>query len=111
MAIRDPARLRQGAGPVLADRVRLAGPRSADESVSSVPHHPRWGERALHPRALARAARAPIAVDPRLARVDRRVPQNHRALGRFSISWRRTARCLRSRHPVHSWLWLLWADI
>ena len=52
----------QGAGRVLAHRLRLARARGAAERVSAVHHRDRRAERPLPARPLARAGRAPLIL-------------------------------------------------
>ncbi len=59
------------------------------EQVPAVHHRDRRAERPLPARPLARAGRAAADPHPRLARLDRGVPERHRPADRPQRTWRR----------------------
>ncbi len=102
-----PARLRPGRVHVLGRRVRLAGPGGGAQPVRPVHHHDRRPRRALHPRPLAARGCAAAADHPRLARLDRRVPQGHRAADEPDGVRRRCGRRVPRRRTVAAGLRVL----
>ncbi len=86
---RGAAGVPEGAGRVLAHRLRLAGGRGAAERVPAVRHRDRRRERALPARPVARTGRDAADPDARLARHGRRVPRRHRAADRSRRARRR----------------------
>ena len=90
LARRAPRRRRLRRQPVvrplarrpLAERLRLARGRGPDQRLPAVHDRDRRPARPLPPRPLARAGRAAAHRDPRLARIDRRVPRHHRPADR-----------------------------
>src|SRR5215208_7194541 len=77
LELRGPARLPEGAGRVLADGLRLARPGGEAERLSPVHDRDRQADDPLPARPLPRTRRAAADYDPRLARLDRGVHEDH----------------------------------
>ena len=101
------AGLHAGAVPLLGRWLRLACARGAAEPLRAVHDAHRRRRHPLHPRALQACRCAAAGDEPRLAGLDRRVPQGHRAADRPHRAWRRCGRCLPPGVPVAAGLWLL----
>ena len=92
---RDGRRLEPGCsaclGPrhlsLLGRRVRLARSRSPAESLRPVRHAHRWARHPLRASAVATSRGKTVGHHSRLARLDRRVPQGHRAVDQPDSTW------------------------
>ena len=73
------ARMDTGHVRLLGGRLRLAGREAATQPLRPVHHQPRRARHPLRPHALAPPRGAAAGDHARLAGVDRRVPQGHRA--------------------------------
>jgi len=94
-----PAGDHAGAGPPLGDRTRLAQVRGEIERPTAVHHRDRRRGRPLHPRSFQAPERAAGNRHPRLARLDHRAAQDHRAADQPNGPWRRRGGRLRRGHP------------
>ncbi len=93
---------RDDAGPraLLGERVRLAPLRSQAQQPAELPHRDRRAGHPLHPRALKARGRASSRRHARLARLDRRAAEDHRATDRSHVARRERGRRVPSRDPV-----------
>ena len=89
-----------GAGHVLGDRLRLARVRGALRGPAALRHRDRRRRHPLHPRSLEARGRAAADRHARLARLDGRAAQDHRAAHRSHGPRRERGGRLPSRHPV-----------
>ena len=89
-----------GAGRLLGDRLRLAHVRGPLRGLPALRHRDRRRRHPLHPRPLEARGRPAPDRDPRLARLDDRAAQDHRAADRSDRSRRERGGRLRPRHPV-----------
>ena len=78
----DPVGIRAGGVPVLARRLRLAAMRGGTQRPSQLPRRDRRARHPLPARPLAARRRHAAGAHPRLAGLDRRVPEGDRAAHR-----------------------------
>ena len=100
LVARRAARLPRGPLPLLGRELRLADERAALERAAAVPHDDRRPRDPLSPCPLTACGRAAPRDHPRLAGVDRRVPQGHRSARRPAAPRRRCRRRLPRGLPV-----------
>ena len=84
--------------------------RRAEAQIFSYPelrHQHRRARHPLHPREVEAPERAAGDHHPRLARIDHRAVEDHRAADRSDRAWRDRGRRVRRRDPVAPGLWLL----
>ena len=92
---------------LLGDRARLAQVRGEDQRGAELPHRDRWARHPLPSRSLQARQRAADDRHPRLAWLDHRADEDHRAADQPHRAWRDGGRCLSSRDPVSAGLRLL----
>ncbi len=104
---RRPARDHQEARRPLGEALRLAQDRSEAQLLPAVRHQHRRAGHPFHPCSLEAKKRAADHHHPRLAGLDHRAAEDHRAADRSDRPWRQRRGRVRRRDPVAARLWLL----
>ena len=102
-AARDDAEARA----VLGDGLRLAQVRGEAERPAAVHYRDRWAGYPLHPRPLTTRRRAAAHRQSRMARLDHRAAEDHRATDRSHGPWRECSGRVPRCHPVDARLRVL----
>ena len=95
---------------LLGDRVRLAQVRGETERPAAVPHRDRRGRHPLHPRAVEASERAADDRHARMAGLDHRADEDHRAADKSDGAWRDRGGRVRRRDSVAAGLRVLRAS-
>jgi len=107
LALRDRPSVSEKSRRLLAQRLRLARPRSRNESVPPFHGRDRRHRSSLYSRARGRQRTVSTVVDARLAGLNRRIPETAPdADTSFSVR-RQCARCVHRCCALHSRVWLL----